>query len=1069
MPQPPSATETDGRSELDGRLGEYLSFLEDRLDRARTGSELSDNLIKGLIDLGVDAAWVGRLVDDELIEPEYWAGDHIERYLFNVEMRIDQSPEGSGPSGQAWRSGALQVVDDWLHHPAQMAPWLRVGREFGWRASAAVPLLVDGQTIALLNLYSQTPGFFTQPPWPFVLTHLRRAGGNTLRRIELTERLAEQQHYLAEVALRDPLTGLRNRVSLEDHIDIAMARARRQEKLLAIGMLDLDSFKPINDTYGHAAGDAVIKAVAERLVHSLRETDGVFRYGGDEFVLLIENLNSLDFLDELLQRAGRELKAPILLSPEQRQVRIEASLGVVIYPFGAAEDNEPGALLRQADQALYRLKRNKARRESWWTFYTQGYEEPHHGAAAPDTSDEVPPYGPRAAALLESMAPAFDEHHSRPWMQALYQQILHRSDARHLLAILSQAETEHLLNVLEQHAKLLCDPALDALTHRRTALASGYVHAVLGVEIGALMESYDLLIRILQRLAQAEGNHSQALNAVLTRRIGLDVRWQVHAYHNLAEQRQTALARIDTLAWEADRYADLAQGVVDTLLELDEVISVTIGRPTSEEVFEFEFVAGTPFKRYLDALNRKSASPITIQANGDEGGGPTGRAWRGGRLERCLNYSTDPAMKPWLKVATQIGIRSSVAIPLRTPQGEPRAVLTLYCGLPGGYSSESQTHFLQHLQHTLGLALHSIESREGQSQAVPHSSRRHWRQLIEEGLEMHYQPIIDLRSGRVMKVEALARLRDGETLLSPDQFLPTFTREDLRSLFEHGLDQAMEMRRRWFGQACSLSVSVNLPTTALTDPSYVDITRELLERHACPPSELFLEMLESDEPEDAGMRAQVLTQFRELGVRLSEDDLGAGYSSLHRLSLLPFDIVKIDQFLVRGILNEPQRLLTFMRQLTRLGQDLGLLVAVEGLETLGLIEAAAILGADMGQGYAISRPLPASEVLDWARSYASPLHPQHHPRTALGAMASFILWEEQLRSIAHQETLRTRFSALPCRVGRYIHEQRLGGTALDHAHDHLHAVAELEDPITSANYRQTRETFLNELCRLISA
>ncbi|MEJ2479247.1 MAG: EAL domain-containing protein [Acidihalobacter sp.] len=1068
MPQPPSVTETDGRNGPEARLGEYLSFLDDLLDRAKTGSELSDTLIKGLIDLGVDAAWIGRLVGNELIEPEYWAGDRIERYLFNVEIRVDQTPEGSGPSGQAWRSGALQVVDDWLQHPAQMASWLRLGREYGWRASAAVPLLADGRTLALLNLYSQRPGFFAQSPWPFVLDRLRRAGGNALRRIGLTERLAEQQHYLAEVALRDPLTGLRNRVSLEDHIETAMARARRQEKLLAIGMLDLDSFKPINDTYGHAAGDAVIKAVAERLVHSLRETDGVFRYGGDEFVLLIENLNNLDYLDELLQRTGRELNAAILLSAEQRQVRIEASLGVVIYPFGAAEDNEPGALLRQADQALYRLKRNKARRKSWWTLYAQGHEEPHNGAVVPDTSDEVPPYGPRASALLESMTPAFDEDHSRPWMQALYQQILHRSDARHLLTILSQAETEHLLDALEQHAKMLCDPSLDALTHRRIALSSGHVHGVLGVEIGALMESYDLLIRILQRLAQAEGNHSHALNAVLTRRVGLDVRWQVHAYHNLAEQRQMALAHIDTLAWEADRYADLAQGVVDTLLELDEVISVTIGRPTSEEVFEFEFVGGPPFKQYLDSLSQDSAAPITIEANRNEGGGPTGRAWRGGRIERCLNYSTDPAMKPWLEVAEQIGIRSSVAIPLRSPQGEPRAILTLYCDLPGGYSSESQTHFLQHLQHTLGLALHSIESREGKSQAVPHASRRHWRQLIEEGLEMHYQPIIDLRDGRVMKVEALARLRGGETLLSPDQFLPTFTREDLRSLFEHGLDQAMGMRRQWFEQDCPLSVSVNLPTTALTDPSYVEITRGLLERHACPPSELFLEMLESDEPEDAGMRAQVLTQFRGLGVRLSEDDLGAGYSSLHRLSLLPFDIVKIDQFLVRGILNEPQRLLTFIRQLTRLGQDLGLQVAVEGLETLGLIEAAAILGADMGQGYAISHPLPASEVLDWARSYTNPLHPQHHPRTALGAMASFILWEEQLRSIAHQETLRPRFSAMPCRVGRYIHEQGLGGTALDHAHDHLHAVAQRENPLSSANYRQARDLFLNELCGLIA-
>jgi diguanylate cyclase (GGDEF)-like protein len=1063
MPRPPSATDADSSAQL----GKYLSFIDKLLDRAGTRGELNDTLIEGLIELGVDAAWIGRLTGDDLIEPERWAGEQIEHYLFSTEVRLRQSPENPTPSSRAWHCSESQIIEHWPDHTEQTASWYRIGWEIGWRSSAHVPLLANGQPIALLNLYSRTPGFFALPPWPFVLNHLSRAAGNTARYIELVRQLAEQQQYLAEIALRDPLTGLRNRASLEDHIQAAMARARRHEKLLAIGMLDLDSFKPINDTYGHAAGDTVIKTIGERLGHSLRETDGVFRYGGDEFVLLIESLDNLGYLDELLERTGHELTAPI--TALEHQVRIEASLGIVIYPFGIAEDNEPGILLRQADQALYRLKRNKAHRGNWWTLYAPDHGQATHHEVLPDASDEAPPYGPRAAALLEGMSSAFDEHHTRPWMQALYQQILHRSGARHLLTMLSQAETERLLDILVQHAKLLCDPNLDALTHRRAALASGHSHAVLGVEIGALMESYDLMIRILEHLAQVEGRHSHTLNALLTRRIGLDVRWQVNAYHNLAEQRQAVLARIDTLAWESDRYPDLAQGVVNALLELDEIVSVTIGRPNTNGVFEFEFVAGTPFKQYLDALTRKAAAPITVDKSRRDGRGPAGRAWRSGRIERCLNYTTDPVMELWRKAAVELGVRSSVAIPLGSPQGEPRAVLTLYCALPGGYSSAAQTHFLQHLQNTLGLALHSIESREGKSEAVSHASRRHWRQLIEQGLEMYFQPIIDLRDGSVIKVEALARLRDGETLLRPDQFLPTFTRDDLRSLFEHGLDQALEMRRKWSRQNCSLSISVNLPTTALTDPSYVSITRRLLASHTCPPRELFLEMLESDEPEDAGMRAHVLGQFRELGVRLSEDDLGAGYSSLHRLSLLPFDIVKIDQMLVRGILNEPQRLLTFIRQLTRLGQDLGLLVAVEGLETNGLIEAAAILGADMGQGYAISRPLPAADVLNWARNYVNPLHPQHHPLTALGAMASFILWEEQLRSIAQQETLRAQFSTMPCRISGYIREQRLFGTALDRAHAQLHSIAEREDPATSVSYREVREAFLSELGRLIHA
>ncbi|MEJ2675994.1 MAG: hypothetical protein P8011_12560, partial [Acidihalobacter sp.] len=91
------------------------------------------------------------------------------------------------------------------------------------------------------------------------------------------------------------------------------------------------------------------------------------------------------------------------------------------------------------------------------------------------------------------------------------------------------------------------------------------------------------------------------------------------------------------------------------------------------------------------------------------------------------------------------------------------------------------------------------------------------------------------------------------------------------------------------------------------------------------------------------------------------------------------------------------------------------------------------------------------------------------PLTALGAMASFILWEEQLRSIAQQETLRARFSTLPCRVSGYIREQRLLGTELDQAHVQLHAIAELEEQATSVGYREAREAFLYEVGRLIHA
>ncbi|MEJ2674790.1 MAG: hypothetical protein P8011_06295, partial [Acidihalobacter sp.] len=89
MPRPPSATAADSSAQL----GKYLSFIDKLLDRAGTRDELNDTLIEGLIELGVDAAWIGRLTGEDLIEPERWAGEQIEHYLFSTEVRLRQSPE----------------------------------------------------------------------------------------------------------------------------------------------------------------------------------------------------------------------------------------------------------------------------------------------------------------------------------------------------------------------------------------------------------------------------------------------------------------------------------------------------------------------------------------------------------------------------------------------------------------------------------------------------------------------------------------------------------------------------------------------------------------------------------------------------------------------------------------------------------------------------------------------------------------------------------------------------------------------------------------------------------------
>nr|WP_275957819.1 EAL domain-containing protein [Rhabdochromatium marinum] len=156
---------------------------------------------------------------------------------------------------------------------------------------------------------------------------------------------------LEHIAYHDHLTGVPNRRLLTDRLSRAVARARRNNQLLAVCYLDLDGFKPINDSYGHEVGDHCLVKIADNLRRLLRQEDTVARFGGDEFVLLLTDLARLEDCEELLERILSTIRAPFKL--QGRQHRVSASIGVTLYPL---DIDDPDTLLRHADQAMYRAK-----------------------------------------------------------------------------------------------------------------------------------------------------------------------------------------------------------------------------------------------------------------------------------------------------------------------------------------------------------------------------------------------------------------------------------------------------------------------------------------------------------------------------------------------------------------------------------------------------------------------------------------------------------------------------------------------------------------------------------------
>ncbi|WP_169333602.1 bifunctional diguanylate cyclase/phosphodiesterase [Leeia oryzae] len=163
--------------------------------------------------------------------------------------------------------------------------------------------------------------------------------------------LKEQQKRLEHLANFDALTQLPNRVMLAARLDSAMMHAVSKGKLLAVCFLDLDGFKPINDTHGHECGDRLLVEMANRFRATLRETDTVARLGGDEFVLLLTGLNAAAECEHTLDRILEAVARPLWV--QGRSLSVSASIGVALFPH---DDVDGDTLLRHADLAMYQAK-----------------------------------------------------------------------------------------------------------------------------------------------------------------------------------------------------------------------------------------------------------------------------------------------------------------------------------------------------------------------------------------------------------------------------------------------------------------------------------------------------------------------------------------------------------------------------------------------------------------------------------------------------------------------------------------------------------------------------------------
>jgi diguanylate cyclase (GGDEF)-like protein len=325
-----------------------LSLLKQQSDELDALKKLSINLTSSLdlpdvLDAVVTEAM--RLIENARDINIFLYRNH--RLSFGAALDSDgtrnkpwSKPRSNGITYTVAREGQTIIVEDMQNHP------LFTSAPSDWKGSIiSIPLKVGDTVVGVMNLARMSVGGFSLAELR-LLNLLSDQAAVAISNASLHQMISRQ-------AYSDMLTGLPNRRALDERLDEEVASARRNNYSFAVIMMDLDGFKDVNDTYGHAVGDEVLRVVFGQMARGVRNTDFLARYGGDELTLILSQteMSSAQVVSEKILEGMRRLKYKL---PDGRRLKLGISGGIAIFPVHARNGSD---LLRAADTALYQAKK----------------------------------------------------------------------------------------------------------------------------------------------------------------------------------------------------------------------------------------------------------------------------------------------------------------------------------------------------------------------------------------------------------------------------------------------------------------------------------------------------------------------------------------------------------------------------------------------------------------------------------------------------------------------------------------------------------------------------------------
>ena len=847
-------------------------------------------------------------------------------------------PLGIGITGWVVLNGEGVLANDALEDPRSVQiPGTPPERE----AMIVVPVRVAGEVVGTLNVARMggEEAWFSQNEFELVQLFAGQAS--------LALENAEAHGAVTVRAEHDALTGLRNHGSFQRELGQQIAAAEGAP--FALLMLDLDDFKGFNDACGHPAGDGLLAGVGDAMRAATRSGDALYRYGGDEFAVILPGASRIAAF-EVVDRIRRGVAA----IPSPTGPRVGISAGVACYPDDGLTKDE---LVAAADQSMYLAK-------------------PASRADDPDATRR----DPYLSALDETAIALMNRHDPDDLLETIIKRAAALLGTPHGFIYLAEPDgaslvVRHGIGIFTDFLdyRMPVDSGLSGLVFREaravavddydawTQRADDMPKLVFGAVVGVPLTSGG---RVVGVIGLASGSYERTFGpreiGALSRfaqlaSIALD---NAHLFE--AAQRGalydpiTGLPNRDlltdrvahSLAWT--RASD-SQPIALILLDLDrfKVINESLGHAVGDALL---VAVGERLQRCLrpgDTVARFGGDEFAIILDGIHGVDVAHRT-----ADRILGELREPfhlGGRDWY-VNASLGI--ALAWPGRATPGdafrEAEVALVRAKAAPG-------PRYVLFEPEMSAATLERVELENDLRRA-----------LDRDELRLHYQPIVDLATDRIVALEALVRWEHPTRgSIPPLSFIPIAEQTGLIvPIGRWVLETACRQARRWLDAFpdAPLVMSVNLSAHQFAQPTLVDDIRATLEASGLPADRLELEITESVLLDEGEASATALRAIRDLGVGLVLDDFGTGYSSLSYLRRLPLDTIKIDRSFVAGI-DDDNSNLPIVEAVIALAHGLGIEVVAEGIETAGQLARLRDLVCDRGQGYWFARPQPP-EALD---------------------------------------------------------------------------------------------------------